>query len=871
MIVPAVFASYSKGNLSGELSSTYPLGGKISGWINISLSDEYADSLLTGIFGGNITIKSLLEKNDVSYDCNPSDCGGQYESDNNGLETKVYDISRGSQLIVIKILGDFKDIVSNGLVMRIEASNQDTCDNPLKIDLLDDGVIDLTATNYSNDYSCKYNGGYGCFNNSQEGELTEIQEIPYCNKIKLPLGNSYNLGAYVKKSSTATNYVQGLLNMELYDQDGEFLESCTFASPGPTSNGGELGCYINHTNNENTDYFLCLSSTDGEQGFMTSYQTGNACGFFDTPPSEEYVANYKLFSSGAKWGNVGLIQINETNYQDWGGSGSLSGLITGYINERFEGNCTSGCFIPIRIISDSQTKVSILSSSLKYKTNIGVIETKKFYDATKKEALISIPFTKINIDYAGFDVPKSYGNSTMKIYYKGNEILSKKIEVKKIASIQSIKPTSTVAYQKTLFTATMTNNNSNQSITYNWDWGDGETNQTKTNKAIHRYTDIGNYTIKLTTIDSEGNTNTKSINVNVASPREIINTTINNYKKNLNQIIVQIGQLPQWQAGIIREILAINDSQMVIDESLGRYNQALNTNSQEELLEIMEALSEIYVPETINISSRATSLPYFSSDYIIVDELEEISGEIYPQSYNTIQAINDWTAENLEVRMDYQTISGYTKDGINDILTTYKIRIKPITAANNKIYLVIDDSTTVFSKDYKQYEGGGFYGVQIDSSLGEKTVEFSVQGIDNPLELSYYLSPEAGILDLSRYDDDDEIIPCNYNNICESQLGEDSNVCPSDCKSNNSKIWMIVIVLIIGIITYVIMMWWYRNKYALHLFKNKNDYINIMTYISKSDKANIKEDKIRESLHKSGWSDEQVEYAWKKYEKDKRK
>ena len=41
-----------------------------------------------------------------------------------------------------------------------------------------------------------------------------------------------------------------------------------------------------------------------------------------------------------------------------------------------------------------------------------------------------------------------------------------------------------------------------------------------------------------------------------------------------------------------------------------------------------------------------------------------------------------------------------------------------------------------------------------------------------------------------------------------------------------------------------------------------------MNYIYKSDKAKISKEKIMENLTKSGWKNEQIEFAWKKYQKD---
>ncbi len=873
-LTPLVMAGYNKGVPIDGLVSSYPSNTAVSGWLNMSFSQEPADSVFTANVQGNITLQELLEYNNISYDCNPTDCKPSYTaSSSDGSTTKDFSLSTSNKLITIKVVGNFKEVISDGFSMKIQATNSDTCQNPLMIDILDDQEVDFISKNYSSDYSCKYESGYGCFSLTEQAQETEIQETPYCNKIKIPAGNSYEIGAEIKKGAQAITYDNGLLNMELYGLEGEFIDSCSFKTPGPSINGGEIGCYINYTNNDLAEYFLCLSATESSSGYITKYETSSkACGFFDNPPSQNYEANYKLYTKGAKYGNVGTIEINDTTYEEGGlSSSSLTSIITSYINEKFDGNCTEGCAIPIMISSDSQTQIKIVSSSLKYRTNVGVIETKTVYDSSKQPIRISTPYTKLDLTKANFQVGSNYGNSTLRIYYKNIEILNKKIEIKKIPVIQSIRPTSAAAYQNTVFTSTIINKPvGNNTLTYNWDFGDGSAGiQTKENSSTHKYTDIGNFTVKLTITDTQGNTNTKTSTISIGSPKTIINTTITNYKKNLNKVAVQISQLPQWQAKRIKEIIDINQSQTVLDQAIKDYTAALNEDDDEEFLSIMESLSDIYVPREINISSKATNVPYLpEEDNFNQEELQELSAETYPESENTARAINDWAEQNLEVSYDYQTIAGYSESGIDNIITTYKIRIKPITDEANKVYLIINDETAEFASDYSQTEGIGYYGMTLDLSSGEKTVEFSVEGSDTPTEIIFSISPQAAKIDLSKYDDIGEIKPCNYNNVCELQLNEDKYTCPSDCKSNTKKIWAIAAVLALAIIAYALMMWWYRNKYALHLFKNKNDYLNIMNYIYKSDKAKISKEKIMENLTKSGWKNEQIEFAWKKYQKD---
>ncbi len=888
-----VLAGYNKGNPSSGIKDSYPLDSRISGWINMSITDEPADAMFTGNFGGNITLKELLDLNSINYSCQPSDCEADYTAKSGtGALSKEYTLdSLNSQdrLISFRIDGDFREISENGIRIRLQGTNADSCLNPLKIDILDDGLFEFTASNYSNDFSCKYESGYGCFDSSSNAiSETEIEETPYCNKIKLIEGNAFELGAFVKKGPSALPYEEGLLNMEMYDADGDFIDSCSFNEPGPSASGGEIGCRMNYTNKEAGDFFLCISSKEPSSGYKTRYETSNACGFFNIPSSSQqnYVADYQLYARGAKYGNAGIIIIDEENYSEFGNSGSLSEYITEYIEGRYDSNCSAGggCIIPVRIKTEGSINVKILEASIKYRTSVGVLETKTIYDSEKIPAKATFPkYAKLALDKAGFSVSKAYGNVTFVLSYKGSEFLSKKIEVKKIPLISSIKPLSVAAYQKALFTATIANTPStwdNYSITYSWDFGDDSTSsnvETSVNTASHTYEDIGNYTLKLTITDSRGNTHSKEFEVNVQNPKDAINKTLYDYKKNLNKISVQLNQMPQWQSSFIKQRISLNDSEKEVSELERDYIEAVNEDDEEAFLDIMAALSELYIPQEIKASSKSIGIPLDADpDSLIIPFLEEASGQDYPDSDETAGAILSWNNDNANVLIDYQTISGYG-EGVDDLITSYKIRITPLSqdAEGGPLYLIINEEDLSFASNYNQYNGSGFYGVTLNGlSQGvEKSIEFLTSNselMEEPGDLRIFIAPSPSKLDLESLGNGNNIAPCNFNRICEAEFDETANNCPSDCKNTTKIIIYIAIVLVIALVIYILMMWWYRNKYGGHLFKNRKDFDNIMLYISNSSRTGMNTDKIKESLKKSGWNGEQIIYAMKKHEEEQR-
>ena len=90
-------ASFSVGNASHSIEKKYAPNATITGWINISLNNEPANSLFNSNLGGSASLTSILDSNsfqkDLDYFCTPSDCMSDYApvSGSNG-ETKEFSL-----------------------------------------------------------------------------------------------------------------------------------------------------------------------------------------------------------------------------------------------------------------------------------------------------------------------------------------------------------------------------------------------------------------------------------------------------------------------------------------------------------------------------------------------------------------------------------------------------------------------------------------------------------------------------------------------------------------------------------------------------------------------------------------------------------
>src|SRR3989344_8957506 len=90
-----ISANFLVGNASHSIQKIYAPGGTITGWANVSFTNEPLNSLLKDSDGKSAELKKLLEANkDFDYTCAPQNCGGDYAA-SNGEETKTFYIEAG--------------------------------------------------------------------------------------------------------------------------------------------------------------------------------------------------------------------------------------------------------------------------------------------------------------------------------------------------------------------------------------------------------------------------------------------------------------------------------------------------------------------------------------------------------------------------------------------------------------------------------------------------------------------------------------------------------------------------------------------------------------------------------------------------------
>lgn len=849
------------GNKSYDIAINYSSSEPIKGWINISFQNENANSILTA-FDSNITFIDFLKENylDCEYglgcSCSPSDCGDKYVS-SNGQATKTFSLGYNEEKIISFLVeGNISSI--SKVEFNVSVTNSPGCLNPLKIDILNDGIIEWKSKKYNSDFVCTYKNGMGCFNPVETLYPAVIDNSkPYCEKIGLVEGGKFILGSWVKKGSTAWHI--GLLKMFLYDLDGTILKSCNL--PEPTTSGGEISCPVEYNNDKIQEYYVCIQADSDISGYETKRESVGSCGFYALPGEETEYHDYYIFAKAAKFDYVGKFIFNQDEYEKQDNTGELAGyILDDYILDRYKGNCANGCSIPVRFKSYNNIGLNIEISDvkIKYSAGSGPGESNLVYDTSIENAKINSNFLKLDLLKANLLVPPSYGSQTFSLKLGSNTIIEKTIKVLALPKITNLIPTKVpalVSYPFTLFLEKETSN-----LTYTWDFGDNSTKQvTISNIAKHAYTDTGDYDITVTVSNKFGNSS-KTFSVEVISPKNSILDILTEDKQKIIVLKNQINKLPEWVMVEVERILDIDGMESDIKSYEEQYERAFNEDSY---VNLMKTISEFKVPSNLTISQRIPKAALFlSKEQLNLDILESLgAGNIdTEEDYNSV--INTWLDKSLEASIESETYALNYDGSREDLISHIKVTLIP-NENLGEVYFIVngDPNEIIFSDESNTKKIGEKAKVIIFNELAEtKTIEFLYPGKISVESFPIYIAPEFKNLNFG-------ITPgiCNFNNICEKNLEENYKNCRNDCKPYLIMFLFLTGLILAFLIVYIALQEWYKRHYESKLFPDKNQLFNLINFIANSLNQGLKKSDIFSKLKDLDWSDEQLNYAWNKF------
>ena len=810
-----------------DINKEYAPGENISGWINISFSDEPASQKLLTNFGNEINLLNLLKANNAQFSCIPAKCGDNYITDQGGDNKKISLNAGESKILAFKITGNINSI--QGLAFNISSTADKSCINPLKIDLLDDGSIDWFYKTGLDDFTCFRNSG--CFDSQAEISEFNIVNKPYCEKIKINEAPRIRIGAWVKKDGA---WKAGLLKMQIASIDGNVKSQCDL--PEPSISGGEISCVANFSVDKEQDYYVCIKATN-QTSYKLRGENIQPCGYFDIFTGN-YTYDYHIFAEGGRFSEIKSVNINNI----------FSSSVEDYIAKNYAKKCENGCAIPIKFLSGVSQELEINNIKIDYTSSSGSITSNEIYDVEKTPAKISSGFIKVDLEKAGFLAPNNYGNNSIIISIGNETLLENKINIIEKPIINNLFPNSAQAAVSTYFYADVYSPGNKSIVKYKWNFGDG-TNEEAINKVQHTYSNIGSYQLILEVQDSSGLKAIKTFIIDVGSPKESINSSLNNKKLWLNNLTTILSSLDTWEANQIKEAINISG----LDARLKAVERDyLSYNSTVKEIEIMTKLNNIKIPRAID-KRNSGSFPLIELFKNIASEnLKQLGAGSYKAGdYSDI--IKAWFLENMQGTISSETIFFDYETNKEPIMTFFKLNTQEKKDVG-EIFLVVNKDVKFKNQEAKNLNGAK--GLALEN--GNKEIEFSIPGFILLSDLEVYLAPKFSALKTAA------ISPCNFNNLCEKNKEENSGNCREDCKPYGWMIFWIIIILILGLAGYIFLQEWYKKRYEERLFNNSNELRSLISYFKQGLQTGKQEKEIIRELHKTGWNLEQIGYALKK-------
>jgi len=873
LVLPSFsLASIEIGNLSHQIETNYTQSQTITGWINISLTNEPTNTLISA-FNRNITVKKLIEDNSISctsigpYDCSctPTDCRQTYSSTGSPFAEQNYPIN----IATTKLFGI--KITETGLVtnitdfkFNISTNAGKSCINPLMIDLLDNG-IDWTANEISTE-ECFIEEPYGCYNLSD----STISDVPieetryFCGRFNIPKARGFKIGTKITTAGTAA----GSSTFALTIGTGGVDKTCTSTTT-ETTGEIEINCIVDLEQLSGTEAEVCILATAANTNtYNINFEDTSACGYIKdingdrvTGPNNQIISHdYELFAKPLKYNNPPAeIKFEDSLFTE---DTNLARLVYNHIDDKYNGDCTTGCIIPVRIYSGIDQELNISGLIVNYdkdSQNPTGTEEREFTEITETPALMSTEFLKLNLEYANFLTPRTSGEILFTLDI-GDQEIEQNITITDIIKILDIIPKQAAFLVPTTFVVLLDqpiNNRSN--LTFTWNFGDGTPIQTTSTNSLtrtttsislkHTYTINGSYQLSVNVSDISSKTSSKTIALNVIAVKDAINNTIIDYRSRLQTVNNRVVLLPSWVQTRANQLVDTDDLTTQINSLENQFKSTLEAD-QPELVRIMTNLVNLRIPSKLDPTSIVDNIPFFQNEnrfnILTIEEFGSETANASRTNQEYYNAASTWINNNLNITLESKTYTVYYDDAEETLFSQVKLIFTP---KNNieELYIVIegDKSNIKFKEAYdgqRDFDDG--YGIRLSSlSAGQsETIEFvhpETIDISNP---PVYVSPEIRNLELG--------------------------VIPVEAKDKKFP-WTLLIISLsilffIALVAYIIMQEWYKRNYESSLFKDKNQLFNLITFISNNLNQKLTRSQIFGKLKPLGWSGEQLDYAWKK-------
>ncbi|MBX4196548.1 PKD domain-containing protein [Candidatus Pacearchaeota archaeon] len=813
-ILPICSAAFTFSNHT--IQKNYLAGDTIQGNFKISFQNEPAHNIFSSNLGGNITLIDMLNANNFvegeDYTCNTPGCLPSYSP---GSSMSTLALSNKSVVGLI-----IKDSVINSVEdaqFTIESDTAPSCSSQIAVKVLDSTLVNNAYTNQT----C-FTKGYGCFNSSasEANEEVPLGTQPYCEKITLPQGPAFRIGARI--NSLRGNGKE--LDMDIRDIDDpeSVLATCTLPMPGIKIQ--DLECDAEYPLAQQKAMYVCISAPQTTNYTLRYEKQGSTCGTANLGASES-IRDFEIFARPLQFGPVYIEAPQELVHE-----------ISDYIDSQYGNSCKPSCVVPISISGLPQT-IQFKNVGLTYEESDGVPATSdSIVSVSMKDATVSAGTLDIDLAKAGIQAP-SAPVGVLKITLGDKSVFDAGINVT-VGFGFDISPRFVLIGVLTSFNASSHEN----IVSSTWDFGDGSSTSVSGTQTFHSYTSPGDYTVKVTLTRSDGKTSSKNIKVVVGNGKASAERLSTQYSTRLGNLSSMIQRYPSW----IQNSLESTVDKTTLEQSLKEIKDSMNdTLDEDEYVTIVEDLLALDVPYAI-ITTKSGTLPItVGSSALDTSYADALSSTRVDDADKLKEAILRWMTNNYKSDATFEEISSFADSGKSTLLTKFRIVITPLGEEDEShLFINYPLEEITFMKDYGQESAGDGAATAIPLSTGVQDIEFAIPNSVSVADLGAYMSPDFSKLVI------EEDVPV-FDTIKES------------FKTQGFIFWISVLIISF-LIVYIILQEWYKRHYERHLFASPDDLYNIINFIYNSRSSEMKDEDIRKKLIGSGWKREQITYAFKK-------
>ncbi len=832
LATPGVVASIDGINISMKVN--YSGGESIKGKVELKITNDLPALNITSNFPGSLSLLDWLRRNALvegtDYRCTTKNCTIAMSAQTD-LPAPL-SLSSETKVVGFNLSGD--DLQIQSLRLGIQSDAASSCSAQVSVDVID-GNVSLLNGKYVNTL-CDVKQR-GCYSNAAKQVVAEIssnQQNPYCEKITLPAGPAYHLSAIVTNSTKA--YAE--LTLSLYDINWNAIDSCVL--PKHAQHTEELNCVINVSRSASQSSLLCISAKAGiVSNYSIATETSSPVCGTSQRGSSSFNRDYPLSAQPLTFAQPSF-EINEYSVSQLTGK-SLVNLLNTYLNKVYGNNCTNGCALPFVIHSATNQQISFSTAELKY-TSLGALLTNThLYTLESVQPTISADRVNLSLDSLNFSIPRGTKESTFVLFAGGTRIFSPVT-----LSIQSGFDFEVYPDVATLGLPTLFNIGGNDNITQSvWKFGDGNVDTIKGKALYHIYKDAGNFILEVTATKNGGTVSTKKFSVKVGDANVSAKILLPYATQRLANLSAQLAQLPSWKSQILEKKLNITSLKVSLDTLQKQYTAA---TSDDNYTVIVKGILQLNIPSdvlptTTNEDTLLIGIPNANLRYLAV--LSEVDMEKVSNEESIKRALADWTDRSYKADVKREVYSSLNGGKVTELATFFTVSITKVAENATPAFFILDAplSAVSFDGSYQQQEitAGSSKGTVIPIS-GDKVFSFVLPESADIASLGVYLAP-------------------NLNDLTSEQVKAEPFNFYSPWRSARNGI----ILTILGFfIVYLFLQGWYKRHYESHLFRTGDDLYNIVNFIYNARSQHLGDGDIRKKLVFTGWSGEQVTYAFKK-------